>query len=189
MDEMNEYLINERNEYLMNPSAVDTHGLLADERTRMEVNVGITPRDIRSFIKSALSPAHRRSVKYIKWWILRKGNTLNPVDRSEIMRYLHVAHGINSVSEVSFLTLVDRIHLCIFSMQNSVPIRRFYRPGVHSDWSSQLHPMERDVVNQEFVYNTPELRAVRRGRVYLNDLDDSDLEDELMDVQFLPVSF
>ena len=42
-----------RNEYQVNRAAIGAHGIvMRDERRRrgIEVNVGVTPRDIRSFI-------------------------------------------------------------------------------------------------------------------------------------------
>ena len=56
------------------------------------------------------------------------------VSKAEIMEYLHVAHGIHSVSEVNFLDLVDKIHLCIYCLQKGVPLRRLYRFGARNDW-------------------------------------------------------
>jgi len=109
----------------------------------VEVNAGVTPRDIRSFVKlSLLLRFQERSLRYIKAWILRRGHSYASVPKAEIMQYLHVEHGIHSVLEVNFLDLVDKIHLCIYCLQNGVPLRRLYRPSALNDWFCLLQPKD-----------------------------------------------
>jgi len=53
-----------RNEYQVNRAAIGAHGIVMQDemrRSRNEVNVGVTPRDIRSFIKLSLSLRCRES--------------------------------------------------------------------------------------------------------------------------------
>ena len=50
--------MNSNNEHQVNRAAIGVHGIvMRDESKRrgIEVNVGVTPRDIRSFIKLSLS--------------------------------------------------------------------------------------------------------------------------------------
>ena len=134
------------NEHQVNRAAIGVHGVVMRDESRrrgVEVNVGVTPRDIRSFIKLSLSLRFQeRSLRYIKAWILRRGHSYASVPKAEIMQYLHVEHGIHSVLEVNFLDLVDKIHLCIYCLQNGVPLRRLYRPSALNDWFCLLQPKD-----------------------------------------------
>jgi len=102
------------------------------------------------------------------------------------MQYLHVAHEIHSVSEVNFVDLVDKIHLCIYCLQNGVPLRRLYRPGARNDWFRLLQPEDRVIVSEHLSYQEPRLsdglRHYHGDELNIYDDHEEEEDDELEEI-------